>query len=74
MVNVAFKVGHFPQGMNKGLITLSFKARDTKKFSNWKSITLLNVADKIYAKALQLRLQPTFMEVVDMDHATFMLQ
>jgi hypothetical protein len=30
MVNVAFEVGHFPQGMNKGLITLLFKARDTK--------------------------------------------
>lgn len=34
MVNVAFEVGHFPQSMNKGLITLLFKARDTKDFSN----------------------------------------
>jgi hypothetical protein len=34
MVNVAFEVGHFLPGMNKGLITLLFKARDTKDFSN----------------------------------------
>ncbi len=74
MVNVVFEVGHFPQGMNKGLITLLFKARGTKYFSNWKSITLLNVVYKIYVKVLQLKLQLAFMEVVDMDHATFLPQ
>jgi len=60
--------------MNKGLITLLFKARDTKALSNWRSITLLSVVYKIYAKVLQLRLQVVLMEVVDMDHATFLPQ
>jgi hypothetical protein len=57
--------------MNKGLITLLFKARDTKDLSNWRSIALLKVIYKIYAKVLQLKLQPVLMEVVDMDHITF---
>jgi hypothetical protein len=74
MVNVAFEVGHFPQGMKNGLITLLLKAKDTKNPNNWRSITLLNVAYTIYAKALQLRLQLVLMEVVDMDHTTFMPQ
>jgi hypothetical protein len=48
--------GSFPKGVTKGLITLIPKNGDLKSLNNWRSITLLNVAYKIYAKALQLRL------------------
>jgi hypothetical protein len=42
--------------MNNGLITLLHKGGDGEDLGNWRPITLLNIAYKILAKALQRRL------------------
>jgi hypothetical protein len=72
MIKVAMQVGQFPKGVNKGMITLLFKAREKKNLGNWHPITLSNMAYKIFAKTLQLRLQPILMEVVDTDPIAFL--
>jgi hypothetical protein len=56
MIEVAVKDGGFPNGVNKGLITMLFKATDKDNLSNWRPITLLNASYKIFAKVLQVRL------------------
>jgi hypothetical protein len=66
------KDGNFPNGMNEGLITMLFKARDKEDLSNWWPITLLNVFYKIFSKALQMKLQPILMEVIDRDQSAFL--
>lgn len=40
--------------------------------NNWRPITLLNVAYKIYAKALQLHLRPILMGITSPDQAAFL--
>jgi hypothetical protein len=40
--------------------------------NNWSLITLLNVSHKIFAKALQMRLQPVLMELVSPDQSAFL--
>jgi hypothetical protein len=39
---------------------------------NWHPITLLNISYKIYAKALQLRLQPVLMEIISSEQSAFL--
>jgi hypothetical protein len=72
MIKAAMQVGRFPKGVNKGMITLLFKAREKENLGNWCPITFLNVAYKIFTKTLQLRLQPILMEVVDTDPIAFL--
>lgn len=48
------------------------KGWEGKLFINLYSITLLNVTYKIFTKALQMRLQPIFMEVISCDLSTFL--
>lgn len=59
-------------GLTNGLISLIHKGGECEKLSNWRPITLLNVAYKIYTKALQLRLQPILMEVISFDQSAFL--
>jgi hypothetical protein len=48
------------------------KGWEGKLFINWYSITLSNVTYKIFTKALQMKLQPIFMEVIRCDWSTFL--
>jgi hypothetical protein len=52
MIKAIMQVGQFPKGVNKGMITLLFKAKKKENVGNWHPITFLNVANKIFAKAL----------------------
>jgi hypothetical protein len=71
MIEATIKDGGFPNGVNKGLITMLFKARDKENLGNWLPITLLNASYKIFAKVLQMRLQPILMEVIDRGQIAF---
>jgi len=52
MIKAIVQVGQFPKGVNKGMITFLFKAKKKENMGNWCPITLLNVANKIFVKAL----------------------
>ncbi len=54
------------------MVALLFKGGEKERLGNWRPIMLLNVAYKISAKVLQLRLQIMLMEVVDADQTAFM--
>jgi hypothetical protein len=72
MVHEAVRQGKFPSGVTRGIISLLHKSREHGKLTNWRPITMLNVAYKLYAKALQLRLQPILMEVISADQSAFL--
>lgn len=65
MVNESLEEERFPKGLTKGRIALLFKDGDCSSLTNWRPITLLNTTYKIFAKALQQRLQPLLVEVID---------
>ena len=65
LLNDSLRRGWFPNGVTHGLIELLFKDGDLLKLKNWRLITLLNTSCKIFAKALQWRLQPLLVEVID---------
>jgi hypothetical protein len=52
MIKVVIKDGGFPDGVNRRLITMLFKAKDKENLNNWQPITFLNVSYKIFAKVL----------------------
>ncbi len=56
----------------KGLITLTFKARDNKQLRNWKPISFLNTTYKIYTKVFQLQLQPICYDMINCNQTTFL--
>lgn len=64
--------GQLPLGVTQGMIALLHKGGDRTTLTNWRPITLLNIGYKIYAKALQLRLQPILMEVISPDQSAFL--
>ena len=64
MINESVREGRLPPGVTQGMIVLLHKGGDRQALTNWRPITLLNLGYKIYAKALQLRLQPVLMEVI----------
>lgn len=72
MVHESISKGEFPNGVNKGLITLIFWFGDKKELGNWQPIILLNIAYKIYAKALQLHVESLLMEVIHRDQTTLL--
>lgn len=72
MICSSISQGRFPEGVTRGLITLLFKARERKQLGNWRPITLLTIAYKIYAKALLLRLQPILLEIINQDQSAFL--
>ena len=57
MIQNSVSTRRFPKGVTKGLITLIPKSGNLKLLNNQRPIMLLNVGYKIYAKALQMRLQ-----------------
>jgi hypothetical protein len=57
--------------MTKGLIALLPKDANHEDLSNWRLIMLLNASYKIYAKAMQLRLQSLIPDVIHKDQSTF---
>jgi hypothetical protein len=73
MVHTAVRLDHFPPGVTRGMISLLHKNRERSKLTNWRSITLLNVAYKLFAKTLQLRLQPVLMDIISYDQSAFLL-
>lgn len=72
MVQKSLESGKFPRSVTEGLIALLYKSGIRRILNNWRPITLLNTAYKIFAKALQIHLQPVLMEIVSGDHSTFL--
>jgi hypothetical protein len=70
----ASSVGRFPRLVTQVLIILIFNGGEKEDQNNWRPITLLNVAYKIFAKALQCCLQHMLMEIIDLEESAFMLQ
>jgi hypothetical protein len=63
MVVKSIEVGKFSKAIKKGLIMLLYKSRDKSDLA--KPHLFLNVVYKVYAKVLQLHLQPIVMKVID---------
>jgi hypothetical protein len=72
MVLEAFKRDSFPLEVTRVMITLLHKGQEHSRLTNWRPITLLNIAYKLYAKGLQLRLQPVLMEIISLDQSAFL--
>lgn len=72
MIMSSINQGQMPKGVTKGMIALLHKRGDWKALTNWQPITLLNINYKIYAKALQLRLQPILMEIISPEQSAFL--
>lgn len=72
MIRNAVSTGRFLSGVTKGLITLIPKSGDLKLLNNWRPITLLNVSYKIYAKALQIRLQEPLSKIISPDQCAYL--
>ena len=72
MINESIREGRLPPGIIQGMIVLLHKGGDRQALTNWRPITLLNLGYKIYAKALQLRLQPVLMDVISPDQSAFL--
>jgi hypothetical protein len=52
MVHDVVKNDIFPLGVTRGMISMLHKGGERGKLTNWRPITLLNVAYKLFAKAL----------------------
>lgn len=72
MITKAIEKWKFHQTITKGVVSLIPKDKDLKNLNFWRPITLLRVMYKIFAKNMQLRLQPTLMEVNSLDQSTFL--
>lgn len=58
--------------MTNGLITLLQKDGNQEHLANWQPITLLNSSYKIFAKALQIRLQGLLPNIIHKDQSAFL--
>jgi hypothetical protein len=72
MITQAVEAACFLVGMTKGLIVLLPKEGDLESLSNWRPIILLNSLYKIFAKALQIRLQALLPDVIYKDQSAFL--
>jgi hypothetical protein len=72
MLNQSINKGALPPSVTKGLIVLLHKGGCQKSLINWRPITLLNVAYQLFAKCLQLTLQPILAEVISHDQSAFL--
>jgi hypothetical protein len=72
MLQLAIERGALPTRVIEGLIVLLHKGGEMFTLNNWRRITLLNVSYKLFAKALQMRLQPVLMELISPDQSTFL--
>jgi hypothetical protein len=73
MVQIAIAHGIFLDGIIDGLIALIYKGGGRTIFNNWRPITLLNINYKIFAKALQMRLQLVLVDVMSPNQSMFLL-
>ena len=67
-----FEEGTFHEGITKGLISLIPKEGDKTDLNYWRPITLLTAAYKIFAKTLQLRLQPILKDIISPEQTVFL--
>jgi uncharacterized coiled-coil protein SlyX len=72
MIQAALVNGRLPKGMNDGVISLIPKEGNRNSLNHWRPISLLNVPYKIWAKAMQLRVQPVLMEIICPDQTAFL--
>jgi hypothetical protein len=72
MILAAVEKGALPAGVNEGLIVLLHKGGGRNTLNNWRPTTVSNVSYKIFAKALQMRLQPILMEIISLDQSAFL--
>jgi hypothetical protein len=72
MINEAIQSGFLPPSVTEGLITLLHKGGSRSSLNNWRPITLLNIAYKLYAKVLQQHFQPVLIEVISPDQPAFL--
>ena len=72
MINESIREGRLPPSVTQGMIVLLHKGGNRQALTNWRPITLLNLGYKIYAKALQLRLQSVLMDVISPDQLAFL--
>jgi hypothetical protein len=63
MVQEAICNESFPSGVTEGVISLLYKGGTRNTLNSWRPITLLNTSYKVFAKTLQLQLQPILMEI-----------
>lgn len=56
----------FHEGVTRGLISLIPKEGELRNLNYWRPITLLIVIYKIFAKSLQVRLQPLLWDVISL--------
>jgi len=52
MIKVTLQMERLPKGVNKGMMTILFKARKKENMGNWCPITLLHVIYNIFIKIL----------------------
>lgn len=72
MITDSVQRGQLPAGVTHGMIALLHKGGSRQNLTNWRPITLLDMGYKIFAKALQLRLQPTLMEIISPVQSAFL--
>lgn len=72
MLSQAMDNGEFHQDMTKGSISHIPKEGDLKDLDFWRPITLLTVLYKIFAKTMQLSLQPLLMEIISLEQSAFL--
>lgn len=72
MMHDSIQKGHFSPGVTRGLIALLHKSNKLDDLSNWRPMSLLNIAYKITAKALQRQLQPMLSNIISSDQTAFL--
>lgn len=72
MIREAISSNRLPPDMNCGVLALLHKGNSRCKLTNWRPIALLNVSYKLFAKVLQLRLQPILYEINSDDQSAFL--
>lgn len=72
MISDAISNNRLPPGMNYGVLSLIHKGNSRSKLPNWRPIALLNVSYKLFAKVLQLRLQPVLCDIISDDQSAFL--
>ena len=72
MIITSIEEGKLHDGITKGVISLIPKEGDNKDLNYWRPIILLTVSYKIFAKILQLRLQPMFRDVISPEQTAFL--
>ena len=73
MILSSTEKGELHVGVTKGIICLIPKEGNPKDLNHWRPITLLPVIYKIFAKTLQLRLQPMLRDVISPEQTAFLL-